>query len=91
MAVTISTMNPKNFKAMQNMNPPSIETRTTEYHGLPVTFIYVDGKRKADIFHPNEYHSDYHIEFAHTTIDGVHDLETAITKATNLLKEYPNL
>lgn len=75
------------------MYKPTFSRKDTEKHGLKLTLISLQPEpyRKVEIWHPNKFHSDYHIEFAHTTITGVTDMDPAVVKATKLLWEYPML
>lgn len=63
--------------------------KDTTYNGYKVTYLYHYGKKSVEIWHPNEWHTDFHIEFNHTTITGYTDFNKAIVKGTELMKEYP--
>lgn len=63
---------------------------TKTFHGLAYTEVKV-GKAKAKVWHPNQFHSQYSVEFGHMTITDVPTLEEGIEKAKKLLEEYPLL
>lgn len=67
-----------------------MRTLERRYHNLIYTEVKV-GNAIAKVWHPNRFHSQYQVEFEHMTITDVPTLEEGISKAQNLLEEYPLL